>query len=443
MNSQNRLINFNCTNGLISNPNGQLLFASNGVFIQNANNDTMQNGSNLNPAFWTTQRGSRGLTIPQANLVIPFPGDSTKYYLFHETCDDYSHSFCSFFLYYSIVDMTIDNGLGGVVQKNTILLNDSLVEGRLTACKHANGRDWWLIAHHFLTDQYYKYLITPDSILGPYNQNIGEIRHTYFGQCLFSPDGKMFAYYEPIMGDLDIFDFDRCTGNFTMKAHVDINDSANGGGVSFSPNSNVLYVSSTYYVYQFDLTSANIVSTIDTIAVYDGFNSPQFPQQTLFYLSYLAPDGKIYINCSNSTEDIHVINYPDSLGIACDVCQHCIHLPATNAYTIPNYPNYFLGAEGGSVCDSLPTNISIVEKENSLRIFPNPVSDQDVTFNYTVSEKISELIINNIEGKQVAKYSLPKWSSMQKIKLPFLSPGIYVARLINVNAKADVKFVVE
>jgi hypothetical protein len=40
--------------------------------------------------------------------------------------------------------MTLDNGLGAVVSKNNILFSDSLTMN-LFACRHANGRDWWLM----------------------------------------------------------------------------------------------------------------------------------------------------------------------------------------------------------------------------------------------------------------------------------------------------------
>ena len=176
-----RNMNFRETNGEICDKNGNLLFYSNGFYIANAMNDTMMNGSGINPCYFTTLY-SDGLTIPQANLIIPFPDDSMKYYLFHESSDDYVNTYSAFYLYYSIIDMSLDNGLGAVVQKNTILLNDTLVLGRLTACKHANGRDWWLFSHEFLTGNMYKFLITPQGIQGPFIQNLQTVRENYFGQ---------------------------------------------------------------------------------------------------------------------------------------------------------------------------------------------------------------------------------------------------------------------
>src|SRR6187402_96975 len=42
------------TNSTISDNNGNLLFSVNGVYIADANGDTMMNGSGLNPSFYTT-----------------------------------------------------------------------------------------------------------------------------------------------------------------------------------------------------------------------------------------------------------------------------------------------------------------------------------------------------------------------------------------------------
>lgn len=114
---ENRLLNFTGTNGVMSDAAGNYLFASNGIFIENANHDTMVNGSGLNPSAWTNTRLYDGLTLTQGNLIIPVPNDNTKYYLFHLTIDDYGITNASFFLYYSIIDMSLQGGLGEVVQK--------------------------------------------------------------------------------------------------------------------------------------------------------------------------------------------------------------------------------------------------------------------------------------------------------------------------------------
>src|SRR5262249_28327684 len=152
--------------------------------------------------------------------------------------------------------------------------------------------------------------------------------------------------------DLDLMNFDRCTGNFSNLIHVAINDSSILGGVAFSPDSKLLYVSSDLYVYQFDLSSSNIAGSQTIVAVYDGYKEDSV-FVTNFGPAQLGPDGKIYLASANSARHIHAITDPNYKGIGCNVCQHCIQLPTFNYLTVANHPNYFLGAEHGGVCDSL------------------------------------------------------------------------------------------
>lgn len=428
---ESRKINFVDCNAVISDKSGNLQFCSNGVFILNPANDTMLNGTGLNPSYYTSTHDSSGLFIPQGNLVIPFSNDSNMYYLFHQTVDDYGNSNASFFLYYSIIDMSQDSGRGAVVLKNQVLFSDSMICGRLSACKHANGRDWWIISHKNYSNLYFKFLLTPYGFLGPYVQAIGSYRDIAFSQCCFSPDGNYYAFYEPYLNDLDVLTFDRCTGDFSDLIHVDINDSAVSGGVAFSPNSKVLYLSSENYVYQFDMSSNDFENSRVTVAVYDGYYNPFPAAATNFYLAQLAADGKIYIICGNGTLDIHVIENPDSIGASCNVCQHCINLPSFNAFTIPNYPNYSLGADIGSNCDSIVSvNDELLSmSEMVLRVYPNPVSGDEISFVYSTLKDGGELLINDIYGRQIFKVNLSYWTSYVKIKNPFIIPGIYFARI--------------
>ena len=434
-----RFMNIDVTNGEISDVNGNLLFYTNGIYIANALDDTMLNGSGLNPADFTTAHAPYGLTLPQGNLVVPFPDDSTKYYLFHETIDDRFSSYASFYLYYSIIDMALDSGRGGVIQKNTVLFNDSLVPGRITACRHANGRDWWVVTQRYGYGGILEYLITPSGISGPWNFN-STYHEIGVGQCLFSPDGLKFAYYEAY-NDLDIFDFDRCTGSFSNLIHVDINDGASLGGAAFSRSGRYLYLTSMDYIYQFDMLASNIPASQLTVAVWDHYYSHGLAAD--FYLSYLAPDDKIYINCGNSTTEMHVINYPDSAGVACDVCQHCVYLPAFNGGTIPNFPNYFLGAEGGTLCDSLPTDVKpFVERPMETVLFPNPVRNLlYITIN---SSNWNEIVVFNIFGQQI---SVPiheiKNGEYQEVNTSSLTPGVYFLELKSGMGKVVKRFVKE
>ncbi len=435
-----RQINYGAVSATICDTSGQMLFSTNAVYVANSLGDTMLNSSGLSPSYYTNQVGWGGLFLPQSVITIPKPGSSTNYYLIHGTVDD-SVAFAHY-IYYSEIDMSLDSGLGAMISKNNILLNDTLVPGRITAVKHGNGRDWWFIFHQAKTNLYYVYLIDSNGIQFHDSMSIGEVRTHPNGQSCFSPDGSTFAMYDPL-NDLDIMDFDRCTGQFNNIIHVAINDSAAGGGVAFSGNSRVLYVSSIKYVYQFDLTSSDIPNSKLTVAVWDTFYSPSPPSATTFYLSQLAPDNKIYISCNNGTLDIHSIDYPDSLGMACHVCQHCIHLPAYNAFTIPNHPNYFLGAETGSICDTLVGIELISTSTESFNLFPNPVRNI-LYFTQSIKNPIKSLrVFNTIGQEQAVIYSSIKNDEYIEVNISSLSSGIYFLEMLTDRQKMVKRFVKE
>jgi hypothetical protein len=125
------------------------------------------------------------------------------------------------------------------------------------------------------------------------------------------------------------------------------------GGVAVSFNSRYLYVSNNTILYQYDLSSQDILSSQIIIDTYDGF---QDPFATTFYQMALAPDGKIYMFCTNSTKSLGVIHNPDSSGLACHFKPHSYKLPTNAGIGAIDLPNYRLGPEDGSVCDSLGIN---------------------------------------------------------------------------------------
>ena len=431
----NRILNFFETNATICDESGNLLFASNGVFIMNANNDTMMNGDSLNPGWFATLWQNYGLLLPQGNFAIPFPGDTNRYILFHETAEDQTW-YNPYHLFYSIIDMQLDNGFGGVTNKNIPLITDTLKAGEITGELHANGRDWWVLVHQRNSNLFYKILVTSYGFYVS-TQNIGVIRDDWTGQSVFSPDGNLFAHYNPGT-DVDIYNFDRCTGMLSNHINIPINDSAASWGIAFSPNSKYLYVSSNKYVYQYDVTHINIASTQTTVAVWDGFYSPHPPYATTFFLAQLAPDGKIYICASNGVQHLHVINKPDSAGLACDMVQHGIYLNGrTNGWTIANHPNYYLGPVAGSICDSL-TNIGIpLSGDFRFTVSPNPVFDGRLQIKYLLPQNTSgKFELFGINGKIVLSYALPPWSTLQIFNISDLSDGLYVAVISSKGMKS-------
>lgn len=418
-----RTMNIDLTNAVISDPAGNLMFYCNGIKVHDSTGTTMPNGNGLNPGPFATTWAD-GLPLQQGNVVIPMPGEMNKYYLFHETCTNTNGILKPLELFYSIIDMSLNNGFGDITLKNQIVLQDTLFLGELNATRHANGRDWWLLFRRVNSDKFYKLLITPSGI-NIYSQNIGALRDLYGnGAGDFSPDGSKFAYYNPKI-DIEIYDFDRCTGMLSNYINVLVNDSAVFGSVAFSGNSKVLYVTSIRYIYQIDLTSANIPASMQTVAVWDGFYSPSYPFATNFLMAELGPDNKIYINCSNTTSYLHSIDYPDSLGLSCNILQHNIQLSTYNSYTIPNHPNYYLGPVVGGACDSL-TGIQDVQTNTiHIRINPNPAKDK-FYLNYTLPYGVNALAtVYNTLGQPVMRKSLYWYFGYLQVDCNGLENGLY------------------
>ena len=440
-------MDFNHTHANISDAIGNMMFYTNGYYLADATNDTMQNGSGLSPGAYANAF-SDGFGIPQGALIIPKPNSSNLYYLFHNSADGYSQPIpnsISYNFYVTTIDMNVNGGLGTVLSKNVSLLTDSMNPGKIAATKHANGRDWWVMIHRVNTNKFYKFLVTPNVILGPYSQNIGAIRGDGAGQAWFSPDGKKYAYYY-VNDGLDIFDFDRCTATLSNAVHVNMPfENGYNVGMAISPGSNALYVSNTQHVYQFDLTAANIAASQLTVATYDSFVSvfPGFPNgfATLFGLSALAPDGKIYITTGNSTIHMHTIDNPDVIGLGCNVNQHSVQLQSVYFNTLPNHPNYFLGCD--TTCTTCLVGVPSLTPEGvMLRASPNP-NNGNFTLQFNVQSTAGELEIYDVMGKMVMRNYVAPWSQYKRVDITQLKKGIYFCKLKWKHTEQSLKVIKE
>ena len=131
-------MDFNHTHANISDINGNMMFYTNGYYLADATNDTMQNGSGLSPGAYANAF-SDGFGIPQGALIIPKPNSTNLYYLFHNSADGYSQPIpnsISYNFYVTTIDMNGNGGLGSVISKNISLLTDSMNPGKIASTKH-------------------------------------------------------------------------------------------------------------------------------------------------------------------------------------------------------------------------------------------------------------------------------------------------------------------
>ncbi|MFM7177386.1 MAG: hypothetical protein ACKO0X_08205, partial [Bacteroidota bacterium] len=360
----------------ISDGNGNLLFSTSyntdilnagvqGGEVYDRNNQIMPNGDNLKYGGWY-----------QEALIIPFPGDSTKYYIFHIGVTDY------YGLYYSTVDITLNGGFGDVVQKN-VQLNNLKADDGMTAVKHGNGRDWWVLFRHmeYPNNEMWLFLVTPQGVQPPVVQNVGTITQTNSIRYDFSPIGNKLSAVA-YSGLFELYDFDRCSGTITLDTTVTpmgLGPNYERVSSAFSPNQRFVYISTNgYYSYnkliQFDLQAPDIALSADTIW------QDSLPFEGGGYLG-LAPDQKIYWSCSWSdginfnypypdsthniyTDNLSVINFPDSQGVYCNFTPFSFYLGGNRTYYgLPNNPNYAMPALSGSPCDSLTSLVDLIQQQ--------------------------------------------------------------------------------
>jgi hypothetical protein len=402
----------------ICDKKGDLLFYTGGCYVINKQNAIMQHGDSITSNFaldnWC---GYNDFPMRQNNTILPYPKDSSKYVIFNLNIE---HPLGSSGLpiptqlYYHIVDMAGDNGLGAVTQKKQIILEDTLTRGYLQATRHANGTDWWVIAPEWNSNCYFIVPLT-ESGIGQYHRSCsGQVwGNGGGGQVTFSPNGKKYVRCNYTNG-LWLFDFDNETGELSKPLELTFPvPTSNYRGVCFSPNSRFLYVAAYLQLFQFDMEAADIQASMQLVGEMDVSNPIQGGGSLAF--SKLAPDGKIYIAGPGNHRYLSVINKPNCYGEMCDFQQWAIKLLAPNYGGLPNMP-HFNTIESSNACESIQTGSPIVSQ--SLLIYPNPFQDfvhieydNCKTISYRISDTLGRLIqsetINGSSTNVILSKNLP------------------------------------
>ena len=223
----------------------------------NKNNLLMENGDTLVGGAWY-----------QEMVIVPWPNHPGLFYIFHVGITSTTDPG----LYYSMVDLSYNGGLGKVIQKNVQLQNFPVNDG-LAAVKHGNGRDWWVVHKRYepnvFTDEFYLYLVTASGVQPQPIQFTGRPSKNNNLRIKFSPSGNKMAVHEA-GNNLDIYDFDRCTGVLSNQTIVHDTSTINVNclywSTEFSPDETKLYLTTIPYgnndsiscLIQFDLAAPDI-----------------------------------------------------------------------------------------------------------------------------------------------------------------------------------------
>ena len=305
----------------VSSASGQLLFYTEGYTIWDRNGNPMPNGSVLTP-FATTLTPSPTASSTQGSLIVPVPGSSSHYYVFSMTCLETGPD--AFRLYYSIVDMNANGGLGDVIAGQKGILLDSMLSERLTAVVG----DWcniWLLTSSASGPAIKAFEITASGlnttpVISPVMP--GTAIDGSVGVLVVSPDGhKLAATQFGFTNGVTLFDFNN--GVATNASNI----LPNGGayGADFSPDNSKLYTIQDR-LNQFDLSSNSTPAIIASRIVF-GFFTP---------LSQIkrAPDGKLYFVGTATT--MHQVSDPNAAGTACGIILNAVQISGSAMLGLPN-----------------------------------------------------------------------------------------------------------
>ena len=315
----------------ICDNNGNLLFYTNGLTIYNRNHEIMLNGDGLLGHTSTTQSG----------LIVPRPGSNNLYFVF--AADAFENRFANGYSY-SVVDMTRDNGNGEVTVKN-VQFSSSSTE-RMTAIRHADGINVWLITNDRSSNVFKSWLIDCNGLnTTPVVTAIGGVLNTYdlmnVGMLKASPDGKqlcqthfpLFDEDHTIPNYFQLFDFDNLTGVISNARTINFGD-AQITGCEFSSNSNLLYLTRPYD-HAIDQVEAKLPLPADIIATRITIHTPG----SGFFGIQLAPDQKIYL--AQPSTHLGAINYPNVKGLGCDFRNQQLNMAQnSNARVYAGLPTY-------------------------------------------------------------------------------------------------------
>jgi hypothetical protein len=181
------------------------------------------------------------------------------------------------------------------------------------------------------------------------------------GQLKASSNGTRLGVAMSSLREVQLYDFNPATGAITNQALLNTTTTAFAStdatvyGLEFSPNNNVLYVSTTFgsgnkNVYQFDLTAANISTSRVTLAT--------SATNYTFGQLQLGPNGRIY-GAKNGSTTLDVINNPNVLGVGCNFVGSSVAIGGTCRLGLPtvllNNPCEGNGTPTGCVCNSTAT----------------------------------------------------------------------------------------
>ncbi len=311
----------------------------------------------------------------QSAIIVPSPANDGIYYIF--TVGALGGP-----LNYSVVDIRQSNTFGKVIKKNTELLN--LSTERITAVRHANGKDIWVVGHEWKSDKFHSWLITGTGVIEKgIISAVGTVQEgdegASAGYMKVSPDGSTVAYATNQDDNyIEIFDFNNVNGSVSnTRLLTGIGGDAGPYGLEFSPDSKILYFAENSSAYPGNLYQIKLPAETGSIA---GKAVSLVALKEIGALQ-LGPDGRIYV-AQYKSHFLHVRDKPNVPGNNADFMLNTIPLgDKQSTFGLPTFIQSFFNKLSFSYlgnCISTPVHFTLQSniqgKQKILWNFGDPAS---------------------------------------------------------------------
>lgn len=304
----------------VSDAAGNLLFYTCGARVWDKNGTPMPNATAL---AGSTGSSSNGVVVAQS------PTNPDQYYIF--TTDQIESGMDN--AYYSVVDMSLNGGLGDAIPaQSSILITTGVTEG-VAIAPLSDCRGYWIMFHRKSSPDYLAYRFDAAGVAGspvvsatPFLTNGGYIKFNNAGNRIVTPKNTR----------IETASFNNSTGVLSGFAEIDITPHTVSFGL-FSPDDQKVYFSaqlsplSDTALYQLDISLLpNVAAVQSSLTVVARIKSRGMRQ---------GPDNKIYVLWA-ARGHVARINNPNVAGLACDVDTAFMPLPAYATFG-PNGPALF------------------------------------------------------------------------------------------------------
>jgi len=321
-----------------------------------------------------------------------------------------------------------------IMNLDTFYRNDTILNSGIQACRHANGRDWWIFSSTFNQKQYLRGLLTPYGLNFEIYDGPGPDAFQNSGQNHFSSDGtKLFHYITTSFRKMQIYDFDRCTGELSNFREMNFSNYIPFPPYDFtpfvlSPDASKIYMGRSnpgpeysYQNIQVDVETGQMTVVGDTV-----------------FVPCLTPNLKWVVTGYHAVpftlvNKLNVYTSPNELGQECGRIKDLYSLFIDGFRTEPiEYANHLLGPIDGSSCDTLGLNDETAIKkieQFSFNVFPNP-GKEEINFATDLPMPV-KLIIRDSQGKTVIENTFNQKLFSISTGLSELNAGIYFVELQN------------